>query len=135
MTEDTHHIIRDKTGPQKMIGYVLSYDKTAKILSCWLDIEPKHLNLHGALHGGIIATLLDSVSGYAASLAYDETGQTPFLSITLNSQFISSTNQGRVTAIANITGSGRKLNFVDAVLKDDKGKTLATSMGIFKPVS
>ena len=134
MTEDTHYVIRNKTGPQRMMGYVLSFDKATKVLSCWLDIEPKHLNLHGALHGGIITTLLDSVSGYAASLAYDETGQTPFLSITLNAQFLSSANKGRVTATATITGSGRKLNFVDAVLKDDKGTTLATSMGIFKPV-
>ncbi|MBL4870178.1 MAG: PaaI family thioesterase [Robiginitomaculum sp.] len=134
MTEDTHTILRDKTGPQKMMGYVISFEKKTKITSCWLDIEPKHLNLHGVLHGGIISTLLDSVSGYAASHVYDETGQTPFLSITINTQFISSANKGRVTAIATITGSGRKLNFVDAVLKDDKGTTLATSMGVFKPV-
>ena len=134
MTQKFKHIIQDATGPQKMMGYVLAVKADNLRTVCWLDIGPQHQNLHGALHGGIIATLLDSVSGFTGSMDFDATGGTPFQSISLNTHFIAPARKGRVTARAEIKGRGRKLYFVDAKLMDEDGQLIATSSGVFKAI-
>lgn len=132
MPDNCHHIIRNATGPQEMIGYVLGVDKDTGQGKVWLDIAPQHLNRHGSLHGGMVGTLLDTVSGFAASLSFDEKGLTPCMSISLSLHFIAGARKGRVVASAKITGRGRTLFFIDAVLKNDEGVIVATSSGVFK---
>jgi acyl-coenzyme A thioesterase 13 len=62
-------VIRDHTGAQKTMGYVVEIDKgKARV---YLDIDQRHTNRGDSLHGGIIATLLDAVCGYAVSLSVD----------------------------------------------------------------
>ncbi|PHR60098.1 MAG: thioesterase [Robiginitomaculum sp.] len=132
MSDNCHHIIKNETGPQEMIGYVLGVDKDNGHGRVWLDIAPQHLNRHGSLHGGIVGTLLDTISGFTASLSFDEKGLTPCMSISLNMNFIAGAREGRVVGSAKITGRGRTLFFIDAVLKNEEGVIIATSSGVFK---
>ena len=57
---------------------------------CYLDVTTDHLNRHGALHGGIAVTLLDNASGTTGSLTVDATGKAPFLTVSMNTQFVGS---------------------------------------------
>lgn len=132
MSEDG--IIRDETGAQKLIGYVVDVSARDGQGRCWLDIGPQHTNRHSALHGGIITCLLDNASGTTGSLTVDDTGKTPFLTISMNTQFLAAVSKGRVTATGRVTGGGRKLSFIEAKLVDEDGRLIATSTGVFKRV-
>jgi len=126
-------LIRDETGTQRLIGYVADVSDPA-YGRCYLDVGPQHLNRHGALHGGIAVTMLDNASGLAGSLTVDSTGRAPFLTVSMNTQFIGSGNPGRVTATARVTGGGRSIIFIDAELVHEDGTVIARSTGVFKRV-
>ena len=51
-------IIRDETGAQTLIGYVLDVGQGDGRARCHLEIGPQHLNRQNGLHGGIAMSVL-----------------------------------------------------------------------------
>ena len=127
-------LIRDETGAQRLIGFVVDLGGGDGRARCWLDVGPQHLNRHGVLHGGISTTLLDAASGFTASLSVDPKAEALFLTVTLDTQFVAPAREGRVTATGRVTGGGRRLVFVAADLLDEAGGLVASSAGVFKRV-
>lgn len=126
--------IRNETGTQKLVGYVIEVGHSDGGARCWLDLDERHLNRHNALHGGIATMLLDSASGATGSMTVDPSGLAPFLSVSLSVQFIAAGRPGRVTAVGRITGGGRSLKFISGELHHEDGTLIATSTGVFKKV-
>lgn len=123
-------IIRDQTGTQKTLGYVVEIEKgEARV---YLDIDHRHINRGDSLHGGVIATLLDSAAGYAVSLSVDgeKLFYTSTLSLTIN--YLSRVSDGRIVATAKVSGGGRKIVFIDALLSTEAGVPVASATGTFK---
>lgn len=127
-------IITDETGVQRLIGYTLDIGQPDRSARCRLIVDDRHLNRHGVLHGGIAALLLDNACGATASLTVDDSGRRPFLTISLNTDFVGAGRPGGVTATARVVGGGRSLLFVAAQLVQDDGTLIATASGVFKLV-
>ncbi|MEP5151445.1 PaaI family thioesterase [Planktotalea sp.] len=126
--------IRDETGTQRLVGYVVEVGHADGFARCWLDVDERHLNRHNVLHGGIATILLDNASGTAGSLTVDAAGLTPFLTISMTTQYLASGKRGRVTAIGKVTGGGRSTKFISAELRHEDGTLIATSSGVYKRV-
>jgi uncharacterized protein (TIGR00369 family) len=126
-------LIRDETGAQTLIGYVVDVSDRAHGL-CWLDIGPQHTNRHNVLHGGIATCLLDNAGGTTGSLAIDPTGKAPFLTISMTTQFVAPGYPGRVKATGSVVGGGRSLLYINAALEHEDGTLIATSTGVYKRV-
>lgn len=131
---DAPGLIVDETGTQRLVGYVLDVGQPDRKARCRLVVDERHTNRHGVLHGGIAAMLLDSACGATASLTLDDSGRRPFLTISLNIDFVGAGRQGGVTATGRVTGGGRSLLFVAAELVHDDGTLIATASGVFKRV-
>lgn len=131
---DPHRLIRDETGSQTLIGYVVDLTGTDGHGRCHLDIGPQHLNRHGMLHGGISTMLLDSASGYTAAMAFDPEGFSPVLTVSLATQYVAPVASGRVTAMGTVAGHGRSVCHVTGELRDEDGRLIATATGVFKRV-
>jgi len=123
--------IRGETGTQRLIGYVNDVSDPMRA-RCWLDVDERHLNRTGVIHGGIIATLLDSISGVTASLTVDASGRQPFVTLSFTTHFLAPGRAGRVEATARVVGGGRSTLFIDGELKHADGTLIATSTGVFK---
>lgn len=130
---DEAYLIRDETGTQSLIGYVVDVSDPAHG-RCWLDVGPQHTNRHNVLHGGIASCLLDNASGTTGSLTVDGSGTAPFLTISLTTQFVGPGRPGRVTATGTVTGGGRSLLYITGELRHEDGTLIATSTGVFKRV-
>lgn len=126
-------LIYDETGTQTLVGYVVDVSDGTQG-RCWLDVGPQHLNRHNVLHGGIAVCLLDNASGTTGSLTVDASGRAPFLTVSMNTQFVGPGRQGRVTATGRVTGGGRSLMFIDAELHNEDGSLIAKSSGVYKRV-
>lgn len=133
LADDTSVII-DETGTQRLLGYVLDVGQPDKRARCRLEVTEDHLNRHNVLHGGIISCLLDNATGATASLSVDDTGRVPFMTISININYIAPACPGPVEAIGSITGGGRNLLFVSGELRDTAGNIIATSTGVYKRV-
>ncbi|ASM71091.1 MULTISPECIES: PaaI family thioesterase [Roseobacteraceae] len=131
---DGPEIIRDETGAQTLLGYVVDISADDGKGRCVLDIGAQHGNRHGALHGGIIACLLDNAMGYGAAVHTSKDGSDKFLTISMNTQFIAPALTGRVVATGKVTGGGRSLLFVEGELHHEDGRLLATATGVYKKV-
>ncbi|WP_223424843.1 PaaI family thioesterase [Tateyamaria pelophila] len=127
-------IIRDETGAQTLLGYVVDISAGDGKGRCILDIGTQHGNRHGSLHGGIIACMLDNAMGFAASLTGDAAGDTHFMTISMNTQFIAPARGGRVVATGKVTGGGRSLVFAEGEVLDEEGRVIATATGVYKRV-
>lgn len=98
-----------------------------------IDVEPRHLNRLGSLHGGVTATLLDAACGYAG-LATDDEGDALDNAVTvmLTISYISKISSGRLRASATVTRTGRTMYFSSGELVAASGDLVATAQGAFK---
>jgi len=131
---ETPGIIRDETGAQTLLGYVVDITAGDGTARCHLDIGPQHTNRHGGLHGGILSCMLDNAMGFAASLTGDAAGATRFTTISMTTQYLAPARVGRVTATGEVSGSGRSLVFTEGVVMDQDGMVIATASGVYKRV-
>lgn len=92
-----------------------------------VDFEPAefHYNALGAVHGGVIATVLDIVLGSAAQSLL-KVGQ-GFTTLTLELKYhrAATANSGVLTATAEIVTRGREIMTGEAQLVDAKGRLFA----------
>ncbi|WP_341212384.1 PaaI family thioesterase [uncultured Limimaricola sp.] len=129
-------IIEGETGAQRLLGYTLDVGRGDGRARCYLTVGPKHTNRHDMLHGGIVATILDNAMGATGSLTRDPSGRHPFLTISLNTQYLAPAREGEaLVAVGRITGGGRKLVFIEGELRGPDDRLIATATGVFKPVA
>jgi uncharacterized protein (TIGR00369 family) len=98
-----------------------------------LLVEPRHLNLSGTLHGGMIATLADSATGlaYRTGLRADEGAVTSSLSLT----FLRPGGLGLVTARGRVVKRGSRFGYAEADVEDAEGRLLARATATFTAVA
>jgi uncharacterized protein (TIGR00369 family) len=91
-----------------------------------LEPTEQHYNPIGSVHGGVVATLLDTVMGCALhSLLPKGTGYTT-LDISVRYLRPVTVQTGRVTAEGTVVHRGRRTATTEAKLVDDLGRVLAT---------
>lgn len=127
-------LISAKSGAQELLGYEVG-EATDGTGFCRLEIQPKHINSVGVVHGGFIGVLLDTASGTTARLHMDRETFPPVVTVSLTINYIAPVKSGRIIAHGKVTGGGRKLLFVTATLEDESGQILATSNGVFSRVT
>jgi uncharacterized protein (TIGR00369 family) len=89
-----------------------------------LEALAAHANLHGTVHGGVIATLADTAAGLAVrSMMPEPTGR--HASVHLDVQFLSAAAPGPLHAVGTVVKLGRRLAFADADIRDAAGAMLA----------
>ena len=84
---------------------------------------PDMANPFGSVHGGIIATLIDEVTG-AAVISSIEAGSAP--TVSLNVEFLHAIPIGETySAVGEIVRIGRAMAIADARIMNEEGKVLA----------
>lgn len=123
---------RNHSGAQALIGYHLDLSGADGAGRVVLEIEDRHRNRNGSLHGGIVAMLLDAASGFAVSRAVRGPQLPSVATISLNTNYVAPALGGTVTATGHVTGGGRTVAFAKAELRDEAGTLLASSTGVFR---
>ncbi|HET8526910.1 MAG TPA: PaaI family thioesterase [Actinomycetota bacterium] len=88
-----------------------------------LDVEPRHLNLSGTLHGGMIATLADTATGLAYRTGLDEAASAVTTSLSVT--FLRPGGIGVVTARGRVVKRGSRFGYAEADVVDANGMLLA----------
>jgi uncharacterized protein (TIGR00369 family) len=94
-----------------------------------LEVEPKHRNLMGTLHGGMVSTLADTATGVAMGASLDD-GMT-WTTTTLHVTFLAPGRAGRVTARGRVVKRGRTFGYAEADVVDEDGRLLARATATF----
>ena len=97
-----------------------------------LPIELYHANRAGLPHGGVYATLLDTVMGYAGSYTGDPAHKRLALTLSLNTIFLSRPKGKLLIATGYKVGGGASTFFTEGTVTDETGEMIARGSGAFK---
>ena len=89
-------------------------------------------NRYGIPHGGVYATLLDTVMGFAACYTGDPENRWLAMTLSLNVNYLAQPAGSLLIAEGRRTGGGRKSFFADALITDDTGIKVAAGTGVFR---
>src|SRR5438552_3684574 len=106
----------------RLIGFVMkSVEPGHTIFE--MQVDERHHNPMGTLHGGIYCDLADAAMGfaYASTLGENES----FTTIELKINFLGAVRQATLTAEARVVKAGSTLGFVECDVKDQTGKLVA----------
>jgi len=90
-----------------------------------LDIQRRHLNRAGILHGGVLLALLDEAGGAAGVWCSIKGNRRWAVTVDLNCRFVGQSRDGRITVTGEIVSSGRTLYFAKSEARDSAGRLLA----------
>jgi acyl-CoA thioesterase len=90
-----------------------------------MQIEGKHLNSVGVVHGGALFTLAD----LAFAVASNSHGQVA-LAINAHITYLQSARSGVLYAVATEVDPPRKLGAYEVAISDENGRTIATFSGM-----
>lgn len=92
-----------------------------------MEADDRHLNPAGAIHGGMLATLVDTTMGAAIrSVVEDESPATSQLTVT----YLRPGKPGRLTVTATVSKRGDSLTVCEAEVEQD-GKSLVHALATF----
>ena len=95
-----------------------------------LEVERRHTNTVGLLHGGVILSLLD-VGGAMACL-YGRRERYVAITVNQNTSFVSAHRSRTAIVEARLIGKGRRLCFTETTVFDAESDTLcATALGTY----
>jgi len=94
-----------------------------------MEADDRHLNPLGIVHGGVTATLLDSVMGCAV---YQACPGAKSVTTNLNVHYMAPLQKGRITATARVEHRSRSTLTVTGKVMNDQGEMCALATGSFR---
>ena len=91
-----------------------------------LEAGDEHLNPHGTVHGGVLATMLDVAMGTAVATAGGDSPVTVSLTVT----YLEPGKPGKLEATARVRKRGKRLILVEAEVVQD-GDVVADALATF----
>lgn len=124
-------LIEDPYAYQSLIGFEIVdwYQDNAVV---HLPIADKHGNRYGIPHGGVHATLLDTVMGFSGCFTGDRAKPQMAMTLSLNVQYLSRPKGKLLITKGWKTGGGRKTFFAESEIRDETGELIAKGTGTFR---
>ena len=108
-TAEVRRRLRESGAPRHLGITVESASKGKVVMR--LDVRPHHRQIHGVVHGGIVATLADTAAGIAAATVVKP--GTAVATVELKINYLEAIRGGRVRAEARVLRAGRHFIVVE----------------------
>jgi len=94
-----------------------------------LDVRPRHKQIHGVVHGGILAALADTAAAIAAYTVVPK--GTEIATVELSINYLEPVPGGRIKADARVLRAGRNFVVTECEIFTEDGKLAAKSLLTF----
>ncbi len=125
MLEQGQKVIRGELSPPpiaRLLGFVMKVLEPGRAVF-EMEVDERHHNPMGTLHGGIFCDLTDAAMGFAYASTLGE-GET-FTTIELKINFLRAVRKATLTAEARVVRAGSTVGYVECDVKDQAGKLVA----------
>ena len=97
-----------------------------------LEISEKLRNRSGRIHGGIFATLIDTIAGHSGCYCPYPGRIRRAVTLSLTTNYLGQPEGSMLIATARKRGGGSTIFYSDAEVRDERGTLLATGVGTFR---
>jgi uncharacterized protein (TIGR00369 family) len=97
---------------------------TADEVTAELEIDKRHHQAYGIVHGGVYSGLIETVSSVAAAL-WARRHQQAVVGVDNNTSFLNAVREGKLTATARPLIRGRRTQVWEAAVTDGSGRLVA----------
>jgi acyl-CoA thioesterase len=94
-----------------------------------LTVRPDHRNPYGAVHGGVIYSLVDTAMGAALVTRLEPGERCATLEIKIH--YLAAVTTGEIRAEARVVERGRRVSVLEARVFDDGDRLVALATGSF----
>ena len=94
-----------------------------------LDVRPRHKQIHGVVHGGILAALADTTAAIAAYTTVPRGTEIATVELTIN--YLEPVPGGRIKADARVLRAGRNFIVAECEIFNEDGSLAAKSLLTF----
>jgi uncharacterized protein (TIGR00369 family) len=98
-----------------------------------LDVRPRHKQIHGVVHGGILAALADTTAAIAAYTVVPRGVELATLELKIN--YLEPVPGGRVKADARVLRKGRNFIVTECEILNESGSLAAKALLTFSAVA
>ncbi len=128
--DDAAQALRDagqkKSRASRTLGMqFVKADPDAGTAEVYFDASEEFMNPIGSIQGGFVGAMLDDVMSVVLSTTVGAGYGFPTLEMKVS--FIGAAQPGKINATAKIVHRGRSTAFIEAELRDQEGKLIATS--------
>ena len=96
-----------------------------------VELDERHRNRQGGIHGGVTAALIDAATGYCGIYEPDSARRRNNATVSLNINFVGRPNSNRLIAEAKLDRAGRRLYFALARVTDGSSNLVATAEAVY----
>ena len=135
--ESAEKVLRGEAAPPpiaRLLGFALKAIEPGRAIFD-MDVNERHHNPMGTLHGGVYCDLADAAMGYAYASTLREAET--FTTVELKINFFRPVREGKLTAEARVVKAGSTLGYIECDVKDAQGKLVAraasTCMKLINP--
>jgi 1,4-dihydroxy-2-naphthoyl-CoA hydrolase len=112
----------------KQFGFVLAESEPGRVV-LRMRVEQRHKQVHGVVHGGVLAALADTAGGLATYMACRRGTRVATVEMKIN--YLEAVADGSVVAEARVIRRGRHLAVVDCDIGDDQGRLVGKALMTF----
>jgi len=112
----------------RLLGFELD-EVSPGVATLGLKIRKDLMQNHGVVHGGAIASLIDTATAFAIIPLLTPKENVTTVDLTIS--YLRPISKGRVTATARVVRAGRRLFVVSAEVQDEDGKLAATALSTY----
>lgn len=112
----------------KLFGFELEAAEAGRAL-LRMQVRPRHKQVHGVVHGGILAALADTAGGLATYMVVPRGTRVATVEMKIN--FLEPVDKGTIVAEARVLRRGRNFAVVDCEIRDAPGRLVAKALMTF----
>src|SRR5581483_8679052 len=125
MLEQGQKILRGEQTPPpiaRLVGFIMKSLAPGHAVFV-LEVDERHHNPLGTVHGGVYCDLADAAMGYAYA-ATPAAGES-FTTVELKVNFLRAAREATLTAEARVVRAGSSLGYVECEVTDERGRLVA----------
>jgi len=112
----------------RQMGFTLAKASRGRV-RLQMKVDARHLQVHGVVHGGVLAALADTAGGLASYMSCPLGTRVATVEMKIN--YLEGVERGILTADAEVVRIGRHLAVVDCDVTDDAKRLVAKALMTF----
>jgi uncharacterized protein (TIGR00369 family) len=115
------------SGTAKQLGFEIAEVERGRVV-LRMRVKQHHRQVHGVVHGGVLAALADTAGGLAS---YTAARGANVATIEMKINYLEPVARGTVVADARVVRIGRHISVVDCDIRDDAGRLVGKALMSF----